>query len=74
MSGFVLVDRDMTPESRGLVSQLEGSTFFKVRFSTFSEDEANNLIAQDKCDLILQIPSGFGKDLGKGKPGKINGF
>ncbi|MBN2275314.1 MAG: ABC transporter permease, partial [Bacteroidales bacterium] len=66
-----IVDRDMTIESRELISQLEGSTFFKVRFSTFSEEEANNLLKKDKCDLILHIPSGFGEAIGKGKSGRI---
>ena len=66
-----IVDRDMSTESRELVSKLEGSTFFRVRFSTFSEEEANDLLSRDKCDLILQIPSGFGKDVGKGNPVKV---
>ena len=61
----------MTTESRELVNKLEGSTFFKVRFSTFSEQEANNLLHRGKCDLVLQIPSGFGKETGKGNPGRI---
>jgi ABC-2 type transport system permease protein len=26
---------------------------------------------KDKCDMILQIPKGFGEDLGSGEPGKI---
>ena len=66
-----IVDMDMTTASRELVGQLEGSTFFKVRFSTFSEQEANDLLSRDKCDVILQIPYGFGKEIGKGNPGKI---
>lgn len=66
-----VIDRDMTSESRGLISQLEGSTFFKVKFSTFSEEEANSLLHRGKCDLALQIPSGFGRDIGSGKPSKL---
>lgn len=66
-----IVDRDMTVESRELVNQLEGSTFFKVSFSTFSEQEANHVLHSGKCDLIIQIPSGFGKETGKGNPGQI---
>ena len=66
-----ILERDLTNESRELVSQLEGSTFFKVRFSTFSEHEAFNLMHQDKCDLIVHIPSGFGKEIGKGNTGRI---
>lgn len=66
-----IIDRDMTSESRGLTGKLEGSTFFKVTFSTFSESEANNLLNRDKCDVLLQIPSGFGNDIGSGNPGKL---
>jgi ABC-2 type transport system permease protein len=66
-----IVDRDLTTESRKLVNQLVGSTFFRVMFTTFSEEEANELLSRDKCDLILQIPSGFGKDIGKGNPVKV---
>jgi ABC-2 type transport system permease protein len=66
-----IVDRDMTTESRELVNRLEGSTFFKVRFSTFSDKEANNLLQRNKCDLIIQIPSGFGKEIGRGNPGRL---
>jgi ABC-2 type transport system permease protein len=68
---LAIIDRDMTHESRGLISKLEGSSFFKITFSTFSEEEANNLLHRNKCNIILQIPSGFGKDIGTGKPGKL---
>jgi ABC-2 type transport system permease protein len=66
-----LIDRDMSADSRAMVNQLEGSTFFKIKYLTFSEDEANNLMQRNKCDLILQIPSGFGKNIGTGNPGKV---
>jgi ABC-2 type transport system permease protein len=66
-----VIDRDMSTDSRALVNQLEGSTFFKVKYTTFSEEEANNLMHRNKCDLILHIPSGFGKNIGTGNPGKI---
>jgi ABC-2 type transport system permease protein len=66
-----VIDRDMSADSRALINQLEGSTFFKIKYSTFSEEEANNLMHRNKCDLILQIPSGFGKNIGTGNPGKV---
>jgi len=68
---LAIIDKDMTFESRGLINKLEGSTFFKVTFSTFSENEANSMLHRNKCNAILQIPSGFGKDIGNGKPGKL---
>jgi ABC-2 type transport system permease protein len=66
-----IVDRDMTMESRALAGQLEGSDFFRLRYSTLSEEEANDLLHRGKCDLILQIPSGFGEETGNGKPAGI---
>jgi len=70
-SKLCLIDKDMTTESRGLISQIEGSTFFKITCLASSENEAANLLHNNKLDLILQIPSGFGKDIGQGKPAKI---
>jgi ABC-2 type transport system permease protein len=66
-----VIDNDISTESRGLISKLEGSTFFRLKYSTFSENEANDLLHSNKCDLILHIPRGFGKDLVTGKPGKV---
>jgi ABC-2 type transport system permease protein len=66
-----IIDKDMTSESRGLISKIEGSTFFKISFSTFSETEANDLLHRGECGLILQIPSGFGHDLLSGRQGDL---
>lgn len=66
-----VIDYDMTPESRGLISKLEGSQFFRIVRNTFSVDEANDLLHRSKHDLILQIPEGFGKETGSGNPAKV---
>ena len=66
-----IVDHDQSVESRNLVSQLEGSSFFWVEYATFSEREANDLMHRDKVDLILQIPSGFGRETGRGNPVRL---
>jgi ABC-2 type transport system permease protein len=68
---LVIVDKDMTPESRGLIDKLKGSTFFRIKYATFSEDMANDLLHRGKCNVILQIPSGFGKDIVNGHQGKL---
>jgi len=68
---LVVIDKDMTPESRGLLNKLEGSSFFKVAGSSFSENEANNMLHNNKCSMILQIPMGFGKDIGNGNTANI---
>jgi ABC-2 type transport system permease protein len=66
-----MVDHDQSAESRQLVSRLEGSSFFRVDYATFSEQEANDLMHKDKVDLILQIPAGFGRETGRGNPVKL---
>jgi drug efflux transport system permease protein len=68
---LAIIDKDMTSESRGLISKLDGSTFFNISHTTFSETEANNLLHKNKCSAIIQIPSGFGKDIGNGKAGHL---
>ena len=68
---LAIIDRDMSVESRTLVNQLKGSTFFKLKYSPSSEEEANSLMDREKCDLVLQIPSGFGRDIGNGSTANI---
>lgn len=66
-----IVDMDLSSASVSLVNQISGSSFFEIIGSTYSEKEADNLLSADKCNIVLQIPSGFGKDIGTGKPGKL---
>lgn len=68
---LAVTDKDMTPESRGLISKIAGSTFFKVSYSSFSANEATDLLLRNKCNALLEIPSGFGKDIVNGRPGRI---
>lgn len=56
-----ITDMDMSSESRQLINKLQGSEFFKITASTFSEKEATDLLFSDQCDVVIQIPSGFGK-------------
>jgi ABC-2 type transport system permease protein len=66
-----VIDNDFSEESRGLIRKLEGSTFFRVKFATWSEKEALNKLHRNKCSMILNIPAGFGKDISSGMPSKL---
>lgn len=68
---LTVIDRDMSSESRGLISKLEGSTFFEVRNTTFSEEQAVHLIDRNRSTAMIEIPSGFGKDIVNGVTGKL---
>lgn len=58
-----IVDKDMSPVSRAIVSKLQGSEFFIINQSTFSDVEADNYLHANKGDLVLKIPDGFGNTL-----------
>ncbi len=58
-----VIDHDLSPESRQLISRLQGSDFFLVKHTTFSEKGAEELLHADKCDLVLIVPDNFGKNI-----------
>ncbi len=66
-----VIDNDYSAESGRLIDKLEGSAFFRVSFSTWSEDEAFSLMHRNRCRMILHIPAGFGRELGSGSPARL---
>lgn len=66
-----VIDMDMSSDSRRLVNQLGGSSFFRISHSTFSEEEARSLLHKNRYDVILHIPGGFGRDIGNGRPAAV---
>jgi len=58
-----VVDRDMSSESKQLISKLQGSDFFLLKHSTFNVNEANAILHKDECDLVLHIPPNFSKNI-----------
>lgn len=58
-----VVDKDMSSESRDIISRLQGSDFFLITQTTFNDQEAEDLMHANRCDLILKIPDNFGSDL-----------
>lgn len=68
---ITVLDRDMTPESRGLINKIDGSEFFKVEYHAVSEKDADDILHSNKSSVILEIPSGFGKEIVNGRTGSI---
>jgi ABC-2 type transport system permease protein len=60
---LLVVDNDMSTVSHGLVNKFSGSPFFTVTGTTFNGDKADELLENDKADIILSIPAGFEQDL-----------
>lgn len=68
---MVVVDKDLSTTSRQLVNKFEGSPFFVLERSSFSLDEAEAELNNDRANIILNIPSGFEKKLMTGVPSDI---
>lgn len=58
-----VVDHDLSPLSRQLVSRFGSSGYFQVKQSTFSVKEADAAMAADRVDLVLEVPPHFERDL-----------
>lgn len=64
---LVIVDQDQTSLSRNLVSQFRDNKGFHVVAYADNVNTAFSLINQEKADMVLAVPSGFGSDIKAGK-------
>lgn len=60
---IAFVDLDHSDLSSKLIQKVSASKYFSVTGYTQSYNEAYELIARDKADIILEIPQRFEKDL-----------
>lgn len=60
---IAVVDNDRSPYSQKLVSTITASGYFRLTGFNHSFSEAFRLIEKDDADLILEIPTGFERNL-----------
>ncbi|MFW5644275.1 MAG: ABC transporter permease [Bacteroidota bacterium] len=60
---FYVIDKDLSPVSRRLVSEFTASPFYNFQGTGFDTDESEYMLKAEKTDLVIHIPSGFSKDL-----------
>jgi ABC-2 type transport system permease protein len=60
-----VVDQDASSVSRGLLSRIQGSRRFVLTGSSMSMDDANRALLDRDASVILRIPSGFARELGR---------
>ncbi|EET46157.1 ABC transporter, ATP-binding protein [Neisseria sicca ATCC 29256] len=63
---FAVYDRDQTAASRELVEYFEGSRYFLQQPPIQSEAEIDTVLKSSGAILVIDIPSGFGRDLARG--------
>jgi ABC-2 type transport system permease protein len=68
---IAVVDADRSVESGRLVNKLSGSEFFIVKGFAGSVDEAVEMMHQNRCDVVLNFPAGFGKAVGTGEGAQV---
>ena len=60
---FAAFDEDRTPESRRLLEGFSGSRYFSERPPISSMDELEQRMRSGELAVVVEIPSGFGRDL-----------
>jgi drug efflux transport system permease protein len=63
---LAIEDRDDSSRSRDLVAAFQRSTYFDVVAATASDEEAAALVDRGRARVVLVIPAGFSRDVGRG--------
>ena len=58
-----VVDHDLSPLSRQLVNKFRASGYFQIKTASFAVKNADDAMAADRIDLILEIPQSFERKL-----------
>ncbi len=66
-----VVDLDMSSSSRKMISKFQGSPFFILNHTSFSDKEAQQEMKKGHVDMILHIPYGFERRLVKENMAKV---
>ncbi|MGB0466253.1 MAG: ribosome-associated ATPase/putative transporter RbbA [Pontibacterium sp.] len=68
---FAVLDRDQTPESRDYISNIAGSRYFIEQPVILSSQSLEQRMRTGELSLAIEIPSGFGKALKRGREAEI---
>ncbi len=64
---LAVLDRDQTPASRAYVEEFASSPYFELPLALEDEAQVARALRGDSATLVLEIPSGFGRDLAAGQ-------
>jgi ABC-2 type transport system permease protein len=68
----VVLDQDLTSQSRDLIEAYQASTYFDITAQAGSEEELHRLIDKGTYRAGLIIPSGYGRNLGKNQSASVS--
>lgn len=64
---LAVLDRDRSPASRAYVEEFESSPYFELAAIAQDDAEVDWALRSNAATLVLDIPSGFGRDLAAGR-------
>src|SRR5262249_53328516 len=68
---FAAFDQDETPESHRLIENFSGSRYFSERPPISSAAEIEQRMKSGELAVVVEIPSGFGRDLASLHPPEV---
>jgi len=68
---FAAFDQDETPESHRLIENFSGSRYFSERPPISSAAEIEQRMKSGELAVVVEIPSGFGRDLASLRPPEV---
>ncbi len=71
---FAVLDRDQTAASREYIDNLSGSRYFIERPPLADSAALDRRMREGELALALEIPPGFGRDIGRGTPVQIGAW
>ncbi len=69
---FAAFDQDKTPESRALIDSFAGSRYFSEQPPVNSTAQEDAGMRSGDLQVVIEIPSGFGRDLQAGRQPEVN--
>jgi ABC-2 type transport system permease protein len=58
-----VIDQDLSPVSRALISKIQGSPFFQMKNAAFSMKTAEEEMLRGRADVIIHIPVNFERSI-----------
>ncbi len=71
---YAVLDRDQTGASQNYALNLSGSRYFVERPPVSDYADLDRRMRAGELALVVEIPSGFGRDVGRGKPVRIGAW
>jgi ribosome-dependent ATPase len=71
---FAVLDHDQSPESRGYLEELRGSSYFVEKAPLRDYAELDRRLRSGHLDAAVEIPPGFGRDIKRGRPAWVGAW